>query len=254
MMHLFRFLEIPQEHIYYADSISVFLASWRKFTQIYWILCLRRLSGDVSKAAKLPQSSRTSSSTPRRRTWSGSFQTTKVSARIKCRIRRKAGGSLPALRMFLKWWKPNFLRWLWCSVWSPMRAMSCPHTSYRSGKGSTPTPTSRSWLSWITCKTGGRPWVWYHAYAPCDESKYVHGLALRALPRPRHHGLLAAPTLLRWIILFGATSRHISIDVPKPIRPVWLHPYRSTLPSSPWDLVIKACSWFRGRIEVAMKA
>ena len=53
MMHLFRFLEIPQEHIYYADSISVFLASWRKFTQIYWILCLRRLSEDVSKAAKL---------------------------------------------------------------------------------------------------------------------------------------------------------------------------------------------------------
>ena len=49
------------------------------------------------------------------------------------------------LRMFPKWWKPSFLRRLWCPVWCPMRVTSCPHTSLRSGKGSTPTSTSRSW-------------------------------------------------------------------------------------------------------------
>ena len=37
---------------------------------------------------------------------------------------------------------------------------------------------------------------------------------------PRSNGLPAAPTLIRWIILFGATFRHIPIDTPTPIRPV----------------------------------
>jgi len=37
---------------------------------------------------------------------------------------------------------------------------------------------------------------------------------------PRSNGLPAAPTLIRWIILFGATFRHIPFDIPTPIKPV----------------------------------
>ena len=74
----------------------------------------------------------------------------------------------------------------------------------------------RSVLPWITSIAVGPPESGSRTLPPvmCLIGLWPGSRGTAATSSPRSNGLPAAPTLIRWIILFGATSRPIPIHVP----------------------------------------
>ena len=89
----------------------------------------------------------------------------KNSARIKCPTSRKTCGSLPALRMSLKWWKPSFLRR--CSVMSPTRAPAHLWGRVKGQHQHLPRVHRADSVALNHRIAGGHPWVWQQDSSPC---------------------------------------------------------------------------------------
>ena len=137
-----------------------------------------------------------------------------------------------------------------------MRVTSCPRTFLRSGKGSTPTSIPRGHVAdtvTLDHQHSRRSPLGLAAELPPACVQHVHDLAqwsTATTSSPRINGLPSVPTLIWWIILFGATSRHIPIDRrPHSTKARLIASIKENIAPLLRDLEIKTCFRVRGHIE-----
>ena len=158
---------------------------------------------------------------------------------MKCTISRITGVSLPASRMSPNWWKPSFLRRLWCSAWSPTRATSWHifEVGLRVNTNIYVEIMVQIVLPWITCIAGGRPWSGSRTLPTvmCSTGSWSRSRSTAATSSPRSNSLLAAPDLNPMDCFYFRLPRGTYQYTPPPptLKPVWLHPSRSASRPSP---------------------
>ena len=130
MWYLFRIFLKPTKTYILCGFHQCIFCIMVQVSNTYCRLCLRRLSGGTPETAELHKLLNKLKH-PKENNMTWFFSDNKNFCQVKCTTSRTASRSLPALRMSPKWWKPSFLRVLWCSVLSQMGVTHIFEVGYR---------------------------------------------------------------------------------------------------------------------------